>query len=1078
MKLKHFSLLLACLPSLLFAQNAFDKRSAKKPYKGNAFTKGVSVISNKSSNDKISNTPQALVPTIAKTFEIRSIETKRSKIINTQHANELAYTYLYQHRSEIDVNFDYKQLTVKESTTDALGFSHVRMQQNVNGIPVFGAELLVHFNGVETYTHGTWANIGTDYSIVPKLNLQTLTPIAVQSVHPEFGFKTLSAEEKRILNYSNPEHELMVLTDDVKPQLCYQLIIRPNFIERWRVRIDANTGKVIETLNLTCHVDGPKTGNSNDLNGVSRTVNSYQVGSNYYLIDATRPMFNLASSSIPDDPSGAIWTIDADYTYAESFKQVSSTSATFNNPNGVSAHYNAGFAYEYYRTTFNRNSINGTGGTVISVINVSDENGNGFDNAFWNGSFMAYGNGKTTFKPLAGSLDVAGHEMTHGVVEKSANLEYKNQSGAINESMADVFGCMMDRNDWKLGEDVMKAGASSTGALRDMQDPHNGGSSLSDNFFQPKHMSEFYTGTQDNGGVHINSGIPNHAFYLFATSVTKEKAEQVYYRALTVYLTKSSVFTDLRKAVIQSCKDLYSLTEASEAADAFDAVGIYGDPVSGGGGGGTIGNNVDDLAANPGADFILYYDLDPQVSYTLSKATLSNGNTSGQITRDIKRKASVVDNGSYAVYVGSDSRIYSLNLDGSKTESIMSNETIWDNVAISKDGKRLAAITTEQDTAIYVYDFTLQEWKMFKLYNPTYSGVNSGGVLYADAIEWDHTGTKLLYDAKNIINSQSGTDYTYWDVGVIEVWNLETNNWSNGTIEKLFSSLPENVSIGNGVYSQRSPYIVAFDYIDGNTGNYYVLSYNINTGKSGVIFTGSDLGFPCFSRNDDKMIFNAYNTSNERVVAQCSLNADKISPNGNATVLIGLSKWGVWYANGSRKLLFDKKDILTFAFNGINPSANGVINGNNITVTVPNGTNKNTLIATFTSSAYSKVKRGSVFQTSGVNSNNFSSTVVYTVIAQDGTTKNYNVIVVEDVVSIDAFNNEELKIYPNPSSGIIYLQYELDAPVLTVFDMSGKQLKTGKPEDHAFDISELQSGVYIVHIQYAGKSQYLKLIKS
>ena len=101
----------------------------------------------------------------------------------------------------------------------------------------------------------------------------------------------------------------------------------------------------------------------------------------------------------------------------------------WSNKTAVSAHYNSSVAYEYYRTTHNRNSINGTGGNVVSIINVNNKNGTKMDNAYWNGEMMFYGNGNSAFLPLAGSLDVAGHEMTHGVVQNTANLEYQGQSG-------------------------------------------------------------------------------------------------------------------------------------------------------------------------------------------------------------------------------------------------------------------------------------------------------------------------------------------------------------------------------------------------------------------------------------------------------------------------------------------------------------------------------------------------------------------------------------------------------------------------------------------------------------------------
>ncbi len=1062
MKTKLLLTIILLATCSLYSQNAFDKRSSKTHGPKTEFLKSIPGRDGSKLAQGNAHTSKLELKTGASTpINLRHTENKRRSIANPGHAAEQAMDHLQQVGKEICPGFDVGQLKVFESVIDEQGISHVKFQQMYNGLEVYGAEVFVHMLPGETYTHGSWIGIPSGFDVMPRIGLEAAINTSVNVIHPELGFKPLTHVEKNILMYDQPEMTLMIVLHDQSPVLCYDITIRPNFLERWKVRINALTGEVLESYNYTCHIDGPKIGTGTDLNGISRTVHSYQAGSSFYLIDASRNMFDPGASSLPDDPKGAIWTIDAGNTSGTSFNQVVSGSENFNNPKGVSAQYNAGIAFEYYRNTFGRNSINGVGGTIISVINISDQSGVAMDNAYWNGTFMAYGNGKSLFKPLAGSLDVGGHEMTHGVVEKTANLEYKKQSGAINESMADIFGCMMDRDDWKLGEDIMKPGVSITGALRDMQDPHNGGASLSDKFYQPRHMTEYYTGLQDNGGVHINSGIPNHAFYLFATAVGKDKAEQVYYKALTVYLTKTSEFKDLRLAVIQASTDIYGSAVSAQAATAFDAVGIYGPPAAG-----PIGNNVADLTVNPGLDFVLYYDTDPNVSFTLTKATISSGSTQGQITRLIKRKPSVVDDGEYCVYVGNDGRIYSLLLDGSRTESVMSSQTIWENVAISKDGKRLAAITTDVDTSIYVYDFTKAQWQQFKLYNPTYSGVNSGGVLYADALEWDHTGTRIMYDARNIINNNGGSDYLYWDVGIMQVWDLEINDWSNGKIEKVFTSLPENTSIGNAVFSQRSPYIIAFDYVNVETDEYMVVGHNLNTTVSGTIFSGEDLGFPCYSKNDDILLFNAFNTFSEEVVARIPLASDKINKSGSATVLVDLAKWGVWYANGTRPLLFSNKDITSFAFQGLDPPVSATISGTNITCTVPSNIDITTLVASFIHSPYSKVRVGSVVQTSGVNSNNFSTTVVYTVVAQDGSTKNYNVTVTGGVVSLEEIASSGLSLYPNPAGMEIFIEYDKPVKSVVIYSVSGKLIMEQKSDMDIeyIDLQILDGGLYFAVI--------------
>ncbi|NJK87368.1 MAG: M4 family metallopeptidase, partial [Bacteroidales bacterium] len=144
-----------------------------------------------------------------------------------------------------------------------------------------------------------------------------------------------------------------------------------------------------------------------------------------------------------------------------------------------------------------------------------------------------------------------------------------------------------------------------------MADPHNGGTSLSDNGFQPKHVNEMYLGEEDNHGVHINSGIPNHAFYLFATALgDKDKAGDIFYKTLTDYLTKSSQFIDLRRGVIQAATDMYGegSNEVAEAKNVFNAVGI------------TDGDMTDvfpTFPENPGEEYVLVYNTETTDDNTL-----------------------------------------------------------------------------------------------------------------------------------------------------------------------------------------------------------------------------------------------------------------------------------------------------------------------------------------------------------------------------------------------------------------------------------------------------------------------------
>ncbi len=609
---------------------------------------------------------------------------------------------------------------------------------------------------------------------------------------------------------------------DKQYALAWLITIRPNFLEEWKYFVDAKSGEIIRKYNST-NSDGPTTGTGPDLNNVSRTFNVYLDQGTYALYDAAETMYNSTSGE------GVIITLDANNTSTSNlnYSYVTSTNNTWTQKAAISAHYNASRAFSYFKNTFGRNSINGQGGNILSLVNVTEDDGSSMENAFWNGQAVFYGNGGTAFKPLAGALDVAAHELGHGVISNSANLEYNGQSGAINESFADIFGSMVDRDDWLIGEDVTRVSFSPSGALRSMSDPHNQGDNTKP-YWQPRHVSEMYLGNQDNGGVHVNSGIGNYAYYLFATAVGKDKAEQVYYRALTEYLTKTSQFIDLRIAVIQSAKDLYgnSAQEAIKAADAFDAVGVYDEaPV----------NDNPDYNANPGQQHLLIYNTDINYAPTLYTSPATGSSFEPLSSTVMKGKVSATDDGSSAVFVGSDSKIYVINLDpADPNEQTLSEEAFFDNVAVSKDGNRLAAISTDIDTAIFVYDFGRAQWKKFRLYNPTTSdnNITAGGVLYADAIEFDPTGEYLIYDAFNELTSSSSTDISYWDVGFIKVWDNNSNAFGDGSIMKLFTSLPEHVSVGNPVFSKNSPNIIAFDYFydDGVNQEYRIYGANLETG--------------------------------------------------------------------------------------------------------------------------------------------------------------------------------------------------------------------------------------------------------
>ena len=249
------------------------------------------------------------------------------------------------------------------------------------------------------------------------------------------------------------------------------------------------------------------------------------------------------------------------------------------------AYDGSGTVYDFYDKAFSRNSIDGKGLRLDSSVHYDRQ----YDNAFWDGQQMVYGDGDgEIFNRFTISLDVIGHELTHGVTQYEAGLVYDGQPGALNESMSDVFGSLVKqwskkqtaaKADWIIGEGLLAKGVNGVG-LRSMKAP---GTAYDDKVLgkdpQPAHMKDYYKGTADNGGVHINSGIPNYAFYLVAQALggnAWERAGKIWYTALCDWLKPQSTFADARTATVGAAADLYgkSSKEAKAVAAAWKKVGV------------------------------------------------------------------------------------------------------------------------------------------------------------------------------------------------------------------------------------------------------------------------------------------------------------------------------------------------------------------------------------------------------------------------------------------------------------------------------------------------------------------------
>lgn len=244
--------------------------------------------------------------------------------------------------------------------------------------------------------------------------------------------------------------------------------------------------------------------------------------------------------------------------------------------------------YDFYHSIFNRSSLDGNGIELVSSVHYRVK----LDNAFWNGSQMLYGDGSGQILKtgsLTKSLDVIGHELTHGVTQYTAGLEYHSQPGALNESISDVFGSLVkqhklnqkaDEADWLIGAGILGPALNGV-ALRSMKAP---GTAFQGDP-QPATMAGYVVlpadadPSHDNGGVHINSGIPNRAFYLTAIALGGNAwgdAGAIWYRALTSKITATSSFIQAARATVAAARELFGRrsSQATAVREAWEQVGV------------------------------------------------------------------------------------------------------------------------------------------------------------------------------------------------------------------------------------------------------------------------------------------------------------------------------------------------------------------------------------------------------------------------------------------------------------------------------------------------------------------------
>ncbi|MET7612546.1 M4 family metallopeptidase [Streptomyces seoulensis] len=469
-----------------------------------------------------------------------------------------------------------EKLVVRDVVKDVDGTVHTRYERTYAGLPVLGGDLVVHTaksGKAEGVTKATKAAIKVA-SLKPQITAAKAEKQAVGAAKTLGSAKSASDGARKV-----------IWAGSGKPVLAYETVVgglqddgTPNQLH---VITDAATGKKI------FEYQGIENATGKTLYSGTVTLNSVQSGSTYQLTDSARgnhKTYNLARKT-----SGT-GTLVSSTTNV--FGTGTASSSSSDQTAAADAAYGAAETWDFYKNTFGRSGIKNNGVGAYSRVHY----GNAYVNAFWDDSCfcMTYGDGSGNVDPLT-SLDVAGHEMSHGVTSNTAGLNYSGESGGLNEATSDIFGTGVefyannasDPGDYLIGEKIDINGDGTP--LRYMDKPSKDGGS-----------ADYWSSSVGNKDVHYSSGVANHFFYLLSegsgaktingvsynsptyngsavTGIGRAKALQIWYKALTTYMTSTTNYKAARTATLNAASALYGGTSSAEykaVAAAWTAVNV------------------------------------------------------------------------------------------------------------------------------------------------------------------------------------------------------------------------------------------------------------------------------------------------------------------------------------------------------------------------------------------------------------------------------------------------------------------------------------------------------------------------
>lgn len=779
-----------------------------------------------------------------------------------------------------------RELEVYKYEKDDIGRRYFRYTQKYKGLDVWPAQLNVHLdkNGHVDLMNGSFVPTPRRMVTIPVWAAEAALEQARLTIP---GGENATADDPALIIYAPGDHP---------SRLAWKIRLRASLSADWLVVIDAANGRKLTAYNQVSGIN--ILGSGIDLFGDRKTLYLWQEGGSYYMDDTSKPMFNR---------NGTIIIRDLDNAELSSLETLNGPIVNSTDPDSgwvpdaVSLAYNLSKTYDYFLQRHNRDSFDGKGQTIQGYTRAG---GALKYNAAYSSTFDIFVFGD--YYPMAGSLDIVAHEFTHGVTHKSAGLIYQDQPGAINEALSDIFGEMVEARtysvtDWQVGTALPQP-------IRCLRDPSRLEITRDTGYYYPSKMSEFYgrdhpllqmLQDQDHGGVHINNTIIAHSFYLLAEglpgAIGIRDAENIFYRAKTVHLTKNAQFIDMRLACSDAAEELFgpNAPQVAKVAEAFDAVEIY--------------ENAPTPAPSPtipvnAEDSAMFISFDPEAGgHYLARydKALGDGALGTWLSCwDVApSRLSVSGDGSLAFFVDSVQDACFINTQGTSCEECLGFPGLVHSVAMSADKTLLGFILIDDDdapgNAITVMDTRPGgRTRTFPLVAPTTSGVNLNTVLFADSMTFTSNNRLLIYDAYNEILFQDETRIGTWSIYAIDLLTEET-------FALVGPFLKANV--GYPSLGRTTNHLMTFDFVDMESGKTSIIAFNLNTGEYDVVNTVSgEWTIPGYNGDDRAILYSSPDTTVDTGFSlfMQPLAPNQLTPDGNPGKFVSDADFGVTYRYG------------------------------------------------------------------------------------------------------------------------------------------------------------------------------------